>query len=214
MRFKAYTGLLAAALATVSCAAIDRQGMRETRQRDEISSTLPICVEGPDCKAQWDAAQRWILQNLRWKIQNANDVYIETFGPSNEAATAMRVVKEPVGGGRYSITANVRCGNIFGCFPNPADSLLSFNRYVTSFAADTKGTEPAEESTAMTSQEEAPSAPADPLAPGTKLFTTEGDLIGTVEIAIPDVVRVGLRSGGTLMMTRTQAMEHLKKDPK
>lgn len=208
------TVLVAVLLGTVACAAIDRMGMRETHQRERIFETVPTCMEGPDCKAQWEAAQRWILQNLRWKIQSANDVYIETFGPSDEAATAMRVVKEPVGGGKFRIEANTRCGNMIGCFPDPADSLLNFNRYVTSFAVNTTAPEEREKLTATTRSEETSAAPADPLAPGTELFTAEGNLLGKVEMTNPDAILVGLKGGGTLKMSRTQATELLKKNSK
>jgi hypothetical protein len=229
------TVLVAVLLGTVACAAIDRAGMRETHQRNRTSDaiqdrrdriqhsrdrlsdalqkdTVPICVEGSDCKAQWEAAQRWILQNLQWKIQNVSDVYIETFGPgSDDTATAMRIVKEPIGGGRFRLEAKPRCGIMVECFPDLADAFLSFNRYVTSFALDTRTPGDREKNTAAAPHDEAPPGTEDPLARGTELFTVEGNLIGTVESAKSDSILVALKSGGTVTMTRTQAMERIKR---
>jgi hypothetical protein len=206
------TVLVAVLLGTVACAAIDRAGMRETHQRDKIYDTVPVCMEGPDCRTQWDAAQRWILQNLQWRIQNANDIYIETFGPAGyDTATAMRIIKEPIGGGKFRIEANVRCGNMIGCFPDLADALLSFNRYVTSFALDARTPGDREKNTEAAPHDEAPPATEDPLARGTELFTVEGNLIGTVESAQANSILVALKSGGSVTMTRTQAMERIKR---
>jgi len=99
--------------------------------RSEFERTVPTCEGELDCKAKWEVAQLWIVQNAGFKIQAATDVVIETYNPDrNSPRIAARAVKEPLGGGRYRIVVSVWCANAFGCVPDSWQAAIDFNRKV------------------------------------------------------------------------------------
>jgi hypothetical protein len=100
-------------------------------KRVQFESTIPICEGEADCKAKWEAAQLWVVHHAGFKIQTATDVLIETYNPGpSDATVAVRVTKEPLGGGKYKMLVFVWCNNIFGCVPNGWDAALNFNREI------------------------------------------------------------------------------------
>ena len=85
-------------------------------------------MEGPDCKAKWEAAQLWVIHHAAFKIQVANDVLIETYNATDgDPKLAARVTKEPIGGGKYRILIVLNCANIFGCVPDAESMAIAFN---------------------------------------------------------------------------------------
>jgi hypothetical protein len=116
-------------LITSGCASAPSREVQE--KKAQFESTIPVCEGEADCKAKWEAAQLWVVHNAGFKIQTATDVLIETYNPGPSAATvAVRVTKEPLGGGKYKIIAVIWCNNIFGCVPNVWNAALDFNREV------------------------------------------------------------------------------------
>lgn len=100
-------------------------------KRQQFEATIPTCSGEADCSAKWDAAQLWVVKNSGYKIQTATNVLIETYGSVGSSTDlAVRVTKEPLGGGAYKFVVYVYCGNIFGCFPDPWDTALAFNREI------------------------------------------------------------------------------------
>lgn len=99
--------------------------------RAEIEQTAPVCTGEADCAAKWDAAQLWIAHHAAYKIQVLTNVMIETYNPGDASPKiAVRVTKEPIGGGSYKLMANVWCNNIFGCIPDQWEAMRDFNREV------------------------------------------------------------------------------------
>ena len=93
--------------------------------------TVPVCTGEAECKVMWEAAQIWVAQHSRMKIQTATDVLIETYGGgANSATLAMRVLKVPQGGGVYRIEFDGGCNNIFGCVPDKFEVGVAFNQAV------------------------------------------------------------------------------------
>lgn len=120
---------LAAAAALSGCAI--SPSMDEQMNRAEFERTIPTCDGEQDCNAKWEAAQLWVVHNTGYKIQTATNVLIETYNPVDQRASlAAQVTKEPLGGGRYKIVARLRCGNMFGCVPDPWSAAMDFNRAV------------------------------------------------------------------------------------
>ena len=117
-------GLGAALLVFASCASAP-----PPEKVSQFRSTIPTCENADDCKAKWEAAQLWVVHNAAYKIQTATDVLIETYN-STDTGIAVRVTKEPLGGGRYQILVTVGCGNPFGCAGNTWDLAINFNRTV------------------------------------------------------------------------------------
>lgn len=91
----------------------------------------PTCDGEADCKAKWDAAQLFVVKNAEMKIQIATNVLIETYN-STEYGTeiAMRVTKEPLGGGRFRLEATAWCNNFLGCSSPPRRIMAAFNSYI------------------------------------------------------------------------------------
>lgn len=104
-------------------------------KKDIFQQTIPYCYDESDCKEKWSAAQVWVAQNCRMKIQVATDSIIETYNPVPRGTTnlAARVLKEPVGGGKYRIIITTWCDNMFGCHPDTWDAAINFNEYVGRF---------------------------------------------------------------------------------
>lgn len=106
-------------------------------KRAEFERTIPTCAAEKDCEAKWEAAQVWVVKNAGYKIQTATNVLIETYNSIGSSTdVAVRVLKEPLGSGSYRFVVNVWCANIFGCFPNPWDAALDFNRTLNSVSVE------------------------------------------------------------------------------
>lgn len=96
----------------------------------ELDSPL-ICSSPQECKEMWERATYFVSTAAGFKLQIANDSIIETFNPSpNSPHLAMRVVREPLGGGRYRIAVSAWCDNIFGCQPNQKVAIAAGKRYI------------------------------------------------------------------------------------
>lgn len=93
----------------------------------------PICTGDQDCKAKMDAAQAWVASNCAMKIQIATDTVIETYNPPNYSTDiACKVIKSPLGDGKYNIVVRVWCDNLLGCYPQPVQAVNAFNTYIDS----------------------------------------------------------------------------------
>lgn len=98
---------------------------------DEINRTIPTCAGVDDCNAKWEASQLWVARNANYKIQTVTNVLIETYNPApNSPSLAARVIKEPLGGGKYRLLVTMWCDNIFGCTPDAHVKALEFNKAV------------------------------------------------------------------------------------
>lgn len=90
--------------------------------------TAPVCHEEKQCAEMWDAAQLFVVHYAGMKLQTVTNVVIETFNsPDYKTDLAMRVTKEPIGGGAYRLTAEAWCGNFLGCMPNASVVVAAFN---------------------------------------------------------------------------------------
>jgi hypothetical protein len=98
----------------------------------EAQATVPVCDGERDCAAKWEAAQLWVVRNVRFKIQTVTNVLIQTYNSTNSSLyLGATIIKEPQGGGRYRILASFACANAFWCSPDPARARVDFNRYVS-----------------------------------------------------------------------------------
>lgn len=121
------SGLVLALVALAGCAQI--AGPQFEARKQEVLATRPQCAGAEQCAAMWEAAQLWVVKNAGYKIQTITSVLIETYNPAQSSSSlAVRVVREPLGGGRYVLTASLWCANLFGCTTHPLDAALAFNR--------------------------------------------------------------------------------------
>ena len=90
------------------------------------------CADKPTCDRYWQRAQVWIARNSRYRIQTANDVLIQTFGPGGSTTDlAFSLVREPVGAaGASLISITAGCDNIFGCFPDSASAVRDLKAFI------------------------------------------------------------------------------------
>lgn len=96
---------------------------------DEARQPL-VCVSKPVCDRQWQRVQSWIAQNSGWRIQIANDVLIQTYGPGrNTTDLAFTAIRENRDDGTASIHFTAGCDNVFGCHPHPALAIANLKAY-------------------------------------------------------------------------------------
>lgn len=92
---------------------------------------MPTCDGAADCAAKWEAAQLYVVKHAGMKIQNVTSVLIETFNPPQYGTDlAMRVTKEPMGGGSYRLVIDAWCNNMFGCGSPPRSVEADFARVI------------------------------------------------------------------------------------
>lgn len=92
----------------------------------------PECTGAADCQAKWEAAQIFVVHHAGMKLQIVTDVLLETYNPSDYGAElAMRVTKEPLGGGSYRFIAEGWCNNFLGCEPSAGATVAKFNSTIS-----------------------------------------------------------------------------------
>jgi hypothetical protein len=90
-----------------------------------------ICVSGPDCDAKWARAATWVATNSSLKIQFRTDTVVQTAAAvPSETTPAFTVTKVARGEGRFEITFNGGCGNMYRCVPSIAESRARFTQFV------------------------------------------------------------------------------------
>lgn len=108
------------------------QGPQMTPQeRAELYSPV-LCQSKQQCDFLWQRAQVWVNQNSAWRIQTANDVIIQTFGPGGDSPdTAYTIQREPNQDGSAAITISANCANFIGCIPEIPVAIRSFKQYLS-----------------------------------------------------------------------------------
>jgi hypothetical protein len=95
-----------------------------------------VCVNKAQCDLYWKRAKIWIVNNSAWRIQQADDVVITTFGPTESSANlAYSVMMEPSSGDSARIRIKAICANAFGCEMHPMAAAAAFKSYVRSGAS-------------------------------------------------------------------------------
>lgn len=100
--------------------------------------TKPIITEAVKCanKAQcdfaWQRAQVWVNENSSFRIQLANDVTIQTYGPGIDSiALAYTIVRENSANGSAEFRMTAGCSAQFGgCNTKPGDAINAFHSYM------------------------------------------------------------------------------------
>jgi hypothetical protein len=127
-KFFRFTSVFAVVAATACATAVPPE--RQAKML-EVDRTIPICTSDKDCAAKWEMAQLWVVKNAAFKLQTVTNVLLETYNPTPHSVDfAARVLKEPLGNGKYKLVARVWCDNIYGCNRDAWDMLLDFNRTV------------------------------------------------------------------------------------
>ncbi|SRR6266571_3051642 len=118
------------ALFLASCASAPLSPADQAAKADALRAIE--CGNKATCDLYWQRAQLWIARNSSWRIQTANDVLIQTFGPGNHETTlAYSVVRENHADGSATIFPKTSCDNMFGCEEVPWRALLKLKSFVT-----------------------------------------------------------------------------------
>ena len=73
----------------------------------------------------------WVRTNSAYKIANATDMLISTMGPlPNDPSPAFTITKTARGDGRYDISFDGGCDNMFGCIPPMMKLKADFAKFV------------------------------------------------------------------------------------
>jgi len=114
---------------------IDSKNCPLITPQERMVQTTPICTNEKECAIKWEAAQIWVVHNSAYKIQTTTNVLLETYNsPNGESKLAVRVTKEPLGGGRYKFIVNAWCGSELGCIPDELSAGLDFNKQISAIA--------------------------------------------------------------------------------
>ncbi len=98
---------------------------------EEFAALQPIHCPGKDqCDVIWQRAQLWIAKNSKYRIELANDVVIQTYGPF-EADTdlAFRAYREQLPDGTANISFKALCGNWIGCERPPVGAIRDLKEF-------------------------------------------------------------------------------------
>lgn len=95
-------------------------------------SVPPVTCQGKeDCELKWGRSLKWVSDNVRYRIESANDMMIQTKGPIRYSVdAAVSLVKIPKGDGVYTIEFDAGCDNMFGCQPSVDAMRASFFQFV------------------------------------------------------------------------------------
>ena len=100
---------------------------------EDVGAAVPSCRGAEDCEAKWAAARRWVNSHAAFRIQIYSSDYIETYWSPEPGSRelAVRVEREPLGGGRYNIRISAGCRNRSGCLPDARTAMLDFDNAVS-----------------------------------------------------------------------------------
>jgi hypothetical protein len=130
MRLRELILMLSAATVVCGCKVVARQEV--TKAQLAADRTVPTCQSDAECKAMWDAAQRWVSDHAGYRIETSSDELIATETPLDKTETrlAISVSKEQDSPGVYKILVTIWCGNGNNCDINPAEAAYRFNQAV------------------------------------------------------------------------------------
>lgn len=83
------------------------------------------------CTTEWQRAQLWLGKHATMKVATATDVLLQTYTPPQDSPRYyFSITKEPIGGGRYRISATLACQSLVGCSPKEEDVRKALLYYV------------------------------------------------------------------------------------
>jgi hypothetical protein len=85
----------------------------------EAANMPVVCSTKEECDAMWAKAQIFIVQNAGYKIQVATDYIIETYSSRVSNGYSMRLIKTPLGEGKFQFNLSASCGDYPGICGNP-----------------------------------------------------------------------------------------------
>lgn len=110
---------------------------QESASADDYAMARSVkCDNAAACDRSWKKAKVWIIESSGWKIRSADDVMIETYGPTLDAARwAFIAVRRANDDGTETITLTPRCawGETMLCVPfggNPTLARADFARAI------------------------------------------------------------------------------------
>ncbi|HLI13410.1 MAG TPA: PDZ domain-containing protein [Alphaproteobacteria bacterium] len=123
--------LLAIALPCIALVACQSQPQLSPTAAAALNQPI-ICHDGADCAIRWGRALTWVTDNSAYRIDQATDSLISTWGPlPDDLRPAFTITKTAQGNGVYLIEFAAGCGNYFGCEPSLAQAKASFMSFVT-----------------------------------------------------------------------------------
>ena len=123
---KTFSTVVTVSVLLVGCATPGAE--MSVAETEELNEPL-YCESESQCTSVWERATYYVTTNSGYKIQHINDSLIETYN-SNDTSLAWKIVKKPLGDGKYQILTSAWCGNAFGCYPDALEAMLAAKRYM------------------------------------------------------------------------------------
>lgn len=124
----AISGAVAVSIALAACASTSAELQTALAPAASIGTSVE-CDSG--CKIEWQRAQYWLGKHATMKVATATDVLIQTYTPPEDHPQyGFSVTREPLGGERYKISAELFCQSLLGCSPKEQDVRNALLYYV------------------------------------------------------------------------------------
>lgn len=102
---------------------------------DEYERTVPVCASELDCRAKWQAARAWAIENSDFPILRESELRImasSTLSP--ERGVGVVVTRDGILAGA-SLRVEVECFSASEC-PNVWEKQIEFNRTIAAASAN------------------------------------------------------------------------------
>jgi hypothetical protein len=124
----AMIGVTAISIALAACASTSAELQTALAPAASIGTSVECDI---GCKREWQRAQYWLGKHATMKVATATDVLIQTYTPpENHPQYGFSVTREPLGGDRYRISAELFCQSFLGCSPKEGDVRNALLYYV------------------------------------------------------------------------------------
>jgi hypothetical protein len=125
----AILSITAASFCLSACASSTSAELQTALEPAASVGTSVECDGG--CKLEWERAQLWLGKHAPTKVQTTTDILLQTYNPpGNNAWYGFSITKEPLGGDRYKISADLACANMIACSPKAVDVRNALLYYV------------------------------------------------------------------------------------
>lgn len=95
-----------------------------------VVGPTPVCSSADECQAMWAKATTVLPIITGMRLAMMNDIYMETYPAVRGVPLHAKATKNPLGNGKYEISATITCRHSGVCGDLPERGLQLFNTSV------------------------------------------------------------------------------------
>jgi hypothetical protein len=119
--------LAGSAIILMGCATTQRN--KAPSEPIDVGPT-PVCSSTDECQAMWAKATTVLPMITGMRLAMMNDIYMETYPAIRGVPLHAKATKNPLGNGKYEISATITCRHSGVCGDLPENGLRLFNTSV------------------------------------------------------------------------------------